>query len=146
RTIASVDTTHTDSVPTVARQTRVGNGRISGSVVAITDGRPLANAQISISGGPRTRANDRGEWTLSDAPAGTRMIEVRAVGYYPERRTVDIIPGAPAVRVALFTFKAMLDTVRTTAGRVLYGSERAGFDDRRRNGLGYYMTDNDIEK
>ena len=81
------------------RAVRAGIGRVSGIVRAIAGGRPLAGAQVSFVDGPSTRANARGEWTLSDAPSGTRTLEVRALGYYPERRVVDVVDGAPSVAV-----------------------------------------------
>jgi hypothetical protein len=127
------------------RQTRLGEGRLSGSAVAALDGRPLGGADIGIVDGPHTRANQQGEWTLVDAPGGTRMLEVRAVGFYPIRRPVDVVDGAPAIRVALPTLKAVLDTVRITAAR-LADRHNSGFEDRRHIGQGRYVTPEDIQR
>jgi hypothetical protein len=112
----------------------VGDGRVSGTVLAAASGTPLAGAVVRLVNGPETRTDAQGAWTLGDAPAGTRMLEVRAVGFYPARRPVDVIGGAPPVRVALSTFKAVMDTVRITAARA--GENLAGFMDRRRRGGG----------
>jgi hypothetical protein len=95
--------------------------------------------------GPRTRTNERGEWTLVDAPPGTRTLEVRALGYYPERRAVDVVAGVPAVRVVLSTLKAVLDTVKVMASRLKSG-DRTGFAERRRSGAGHYLTSEDIAR
>src|SRR4051812_32069905 len=92
-------------------------GALSGSVAAIADGRPIGGADVGIVGGPRTRANDRGQWTLADAPAGTRMLEIRAVGYTADRRPVDVIERGPTVRTALATTSALLDTVNVRGTR-----------------------------
>jgi hypothetical protein len=124
---------------------RAGDGRLTGIIVAAVDGRPLGGAQVGIVDGPRTRANDRGEWTLGEVPLGTRVLEVRAVGYYPTRQPIDIVDGGRAVRVALPTLKAVLDTVRVTAAR-LADRHNSGFEDRRRTGLGHYLTPEDIER
>ena len=136
---------HSDSLAPPPRRIHVGDGRISGSVVALAGGQPLGGALISVVGGPETRANDRGEWTLTNSPIGTRMLEVRAVGYYPERRLVDVIPGTRPVRVALATLKAVLDTVRITAGRVR-GRDLTAFNARRHTGLGHYLTAEDVAR
>ena len=146
RTVVAADTVQTADAPVpVPRLMHVGDGQLSGTVIAGDGGRPVAGAQVSIADGPRTRANERGEWTLLNAPMGTRMLEVRAVGYYPERRAVNVVAGAPAIRVELSTFRAVLDTVRITAAR-LADRHRSGFDDRRRMGLGRFMTPEDIAR
>ena len=121
-----------------------GDVRLSGTVVAEADGRPIADALVSITEGPQTRANARGEWTFTNAPAGTRMIEVRALGFYPERRPVHMVPGALPVRIALPTLKAVLDTVRVRAAR--YNRDRSGFSQRAHTGPGRYMTSADIAR
>ncbi len=127
------------------RRIHLGNGKLSGTVVAVNSGRPLAGAQVAIANGPQTRANERGEWTLADAPAGTRMLEVRAVGYYPARQTVDVIDGAAPVRVALATFKSVLDTMKVIADYDRF-SNYAGFRERSRSGLGRFFTDADLAR
>jgi hypothetical protein len=123
------------AVPAAAAS--AGAPRVAGVVVAAVGGRPLANAQVGIVGGAPVRTNDRGEWALADAPAGTRMLEVRAVGFYPVRRPIDVVAGAAPVRVALSTLKAVLDTVKVMAAR---RGDRNGFEERRRTGAGRYVT------
>jgi len=120
-------------------------GSLMGTVVAAANGRPLAGARIALHGGPEARADDNGEWTLAGAPAGTRMLEVRAVGYYPERRIVDVVNGAPQVRSSLWTMEAVLDTVRVTA-MTLRDVNMRGFAERRRRGIGHFMTPEDVAR
>jgi hypothetical protein len=91
------------------------------------------------------KVNARGEWTIADAPTGTRMLEVRAVGYYAQHRPVDVIANAPPVHVTLSTFRAVLDTVRVTA-RIIADRHDSGFEYRRRSGAGRYLTAEDIER
>lgn len=135
----------TDSV--AAKQVRVhyGNGRLTGTVIASLGNKPLSGAQVSIIGGPHASTNENGEFSISDAPMGTRMIEVRSLGYYPDRRRVDIVNGAPPVKFVLSTFKAVLDTVRVRARR-LADVHDSGFEERRRSGMGKYLTSDDIAK
>jgi hypothetical protein len=134
-----------DTLAPAPRRLRTGDGRLAGTVVSAVERQPLAGARVGIAGGPQTRANERGEWTLVNVPGGTRTLEVRAVGYYPQRRSVNVVAGAPPVRVALSTLKAVLDTVRVTAARVR-DRHRSGFEDRRRTGHGRYITLEDIAR
>src|SRR5207247_6912566 len=117
----------------VALPPLVGDGILKGVVIASAGGKPVSGAHVNLEDGPRTDANERGEWTIADAPLGTRMLVVRAVGYYPDRRVVNVVDGAPLVRVSLPTLKAVLDTVRVTATR-LFDRDRNGFQARRRTG------------
>jgi hypothetical protein len=133
-----------DTATTRFRRLRMGDGHLSGTVVT-PDGRPLSGARVGIPEGPQTRTNDRGHWTLADTPLGTRILEVRAISYYPERRAVDVAADTPPVRVVLSTLEAVLDTVRVTAARL--ADHGSGFEDRRRNSaLGRFLTREDIAK
>ena len=120
-------------------------GRLTGTVVSATNGERLAGATISVSGGKAVRADDRGEWTLSDLPLGTRNIEIKAVGFYPEHRGVHVTAGAPTLRVGLSSLRAVLDTVRIRAAR-LQEKRESGFEERRRTGAGFYLTADQIAK
>ena len=134
-----------DSLARAPRRMRTGDGRLTGFVLAAVGGRRLGGALVSIVDGPQVRANDAGEWTLSDAPVGSRMLEVRAVGYYPERRQVNVTAGAPPITVTLSTLESVLDTVRiiARAGRT---REIQGFIERRRSGLGHFLTAEDVAR
>ena len=132
-----------DTVPRRVMQS--GDGRLSGTVASVSTGAPIPGAQVVLADGPEATTNDKGEWTLVDIPLGTRTLEVRALGYYPERRPVNVFMGAPAVHVALTTFRAVLDTVRVTASR-WRDEHRLGFEARRRQGLGRYITADEIAR
>ena len=125
---------------------QTGNIRLTGTVVTAAEGRPLTDALVSIVGGPQARTNESGQWTIGNAPPGTRMLEVRSVGYYPERRPVNVFAGAAPVHITLSTLKAVLDTVRVTASRVT-DQNRSGFMERRRSiGTGKFLTAEDIAR
>ena len=146
---AALDEIMKDSVPrdtTPRRSLRVGDGHLTGTVLTFPERRPLAQAHLRIVGGAEVLSNDRGEWAISDAPTGTRTLEVRKIGYYPEQRTVNVIANAAPVRFELSTMKAMLDTVRVRAIR-LYDPAAADFD-KRRNTLGYgkFLNSQDIAR
>lgn len=116
------------------------DARVTGLVIAGANQTPLANAQVTISGAAPVRTNALGEWNVADAPLGTRALDVRAVGYYPEHRTIDVLDGMASQRVVLSTMKAVLDTVRI---RAVGGQTRdlMEFEARRRaSGTGTYVT------
>ncbi len=121
----------------------VGSTRMSGRVRANGNGKPLAGASVRIVNGPQARTNDAGEWTITDAPSGTRQLEVRAVGYYPERTVVDVVEGARPAEVYLATFQSVLDTMKVRAKFDRF-VEMAGFRDRAKSGLGRFLTADDI--
>ncbi len=127
------------------RRVRTGSGYLSGTVVTAIGGRAIGGAQVEIVNGPETRANERGEWALENVPAGTRMLEVRALGFSPARHYVHVVPGGPSVTVELATLSAVLDTVKVRSSRI-WGHNLAGFFERRRQGAGRFLTDEDIAK
>lgn len=146
RTVLSAPTARpADTIASRPVGVHYGNGRVTGTVIAGATGKPLAGAQVTIIGGPRVTANANGEFILTDAPMGTRMLEVRSLGYYPDRRRVDVVKGAPALRVVLSTFRAVLDTVKIRARR-LADRHDSGFEERKRSGVGKYLTAEDISK
>lgn len=118
---------------------------LRGTVSSSDGSRPLAGATVRMLGGGEARANARGEWTLAAASAGTRMLEVRAIGFYPQRHAVDVVAGAPPLFLSLLTFQEVLDTVRVVVSRVNDRSE-GGFDRRRRTSLGNFFTEADLAR
>jgi len=127
------------------RTRRTGSARVQGVVVAADGGRGLAGAMVTVPGGPVARANASGEFTLSNAPTGTRVLEVRAVGHFPERRVVDLLDSTPPTRFALNSLQAVMDTVRATALRN-GTSNLAAFEQRRREGQGQYLGAEEIRR
>ncbi len=145
RTVVMGDTSASaDTLAPVPRRLHTGDGHLRGTVIN-AGGQPLSGARVSIIDGPQTRTNESGEWTLHNAPVGTRMLEVRSVGYYPDRRPVDVVVGAPPVWTALSTMKAVLDTVRVVAAH-RSRFEQSGFEERRHTAAGRFLTAMEIEK
>jgi hypothetical protein len=130
----------------VERRVHTGNGHLAGTIVTVADGVPVANAQVNIIDGPTTHTNERGEFSFVNAPAGTQMIEIRLLGYYPSRRYVNIVGDAPRVKIALSTLKAVLDTVKIIASRLPKGPDDGGFAKRIRMGQGHFITPQDVVK
>ena len=128
----------------LSRPRRRGTGTLRGTVLAASNGRAIEGARVSVADGDESISNVMGEWTLSAVPQGTRILEVRAVGYYPTRLSVNVFPGAPPLRLMLPTLKTVLDTIRVHAS---FATERQiEFNDRRRKGAGRYLTPSDIAR
>lgn len=111
---------------------------LAGVVRAMRDARPLANALVSV-GGRSTRTDDAGRWRIADAPAGTRTVEVRAVGYFPVRQLAQVVAGAPPLVTTLATLRSVLDTVKVLANYNRY-SLLQEFSQRARGGMGRFLT------
>jgi Carboxypeptidase regulatory-like domain len=133
-----------DSTALAGSRILTGDGRLSGVVVAALGGRPLGGARVGIANGPQTRADERGQWILTAVPTGTRTLEVKAVAHYPVVMPVDVIDGAPPIRVAMLTLKSVLDTVMITATRKGSRNAMEFMNRRRSSGGGRFLTSADI--
>ncbi|HUQ18362.1 MAG TPA: SusC/RagA family TonB-linked outer membrane protein [Gemmatimonadaceae bacterium] len=70
-------------------------GIIRGRVIDAGTQRPVDAAQVTIAGtGLRAVTNASGEFTISGAPAGSRDVSVRRIGYSRAAKTVTIQSGA----------------------------------------------------
>ncbi|MEP6781819.1 MAG: carboxypeptidase regulatory-like domain-containing protein [Gemmatimonadaceae bacterium] len=135
-----------DSLARNPKRLFAGDGFLTGTVIASDSKLPVSNARVSIVDGPQTITNERGEWTLRNIASGTRTLDVRALGHYPDHRAIDVINDAPTVRVELTTLKAVLAEVKITATRL--GSRNyVEFEERRKSaGMGRFLTAADIAK
>ena len=136
----------TDSLLIQTGPRRAGDGRVSGTVVAANAGRALAGARVGIRNGPQTRTDERGAFTLTGIPTGTRMLDVRAVAHAPLAMPVDVVEGAAPLRITLVTLKSVLDTVKVRAD-LLGDRNLEGFMRRKRyGGAGRFVTAEDVAK
>ena len=139
--------TVSDSAPAV--EMLRGTGRLRGQVVGAT-GRPIVGARVMVWGtGIETTTGDEGRFSLAALPGGTHTLEVRAVGFSPTQRAVDIVEGtAGSADVELASLGITLDTIRVSAQRV-YTSRREAEWERRlktRSGTGHLIDEAEIEK
>jgi hypothetical protein len=138
-----------DSVPPLPGELlrplpKVGVARFSG-VVRDAGGKVLENVRARITDHRPARTNGHGVFVLDSLAQGTQTLEVRALGYFPESRVVNVTAGAPPDTIRLTSLKAMLDTVRVTAERV-YDADVNGFEQRRRSGVGSYFSHEQIAR
>ena len=87
-----------------------------------------------------TVTNDSGRFVLQAPRSGAYMLNVRRLGFEPQRLAVSISPErAGRVTSTLIRTVPVLPTVTTTAAeRRAYRD--VGFDDRMRAGIGYFLT------
>jgi len=92
-------------------------GRITGTVTAAEDGRPIAGASVSVLGTNRTVfTNGNGIYTIDQVATGSRQIRVRYLGYAPQTKAVAIAANeAVTVNVQLVAAPMQLEGMVVTA-------------------------------
>jgi hypothetical protein len=122
-----------------------GTGSVIGHIQ--TRGKPVLNARVRAGSVERYAYTDSsGAFRLGGVPAGTQTIEVRAIGYAPEARAVNLSPDAETVvNVELTTVKHVMDTIQVVAQR-LYSIDAMGFERRRRSAAGKFFDENDARR
>ena len=125
--------------PTIAR---TGTARLSGKVTS-SDGRPVSGARVSIQDTDISAITDSsGAFKAAGLPAGTRTVDVTAIGYTPTRSAADLHPG----REAVLTISVGAKVTTLGAVNVVATPDRAGFSRRRSGGRGYFLDSKDIEQ
>ena len=111
------------------------------------DGSPLSGAIASVVGTPDSAvAGNDGSFTIRHLPSGTHTLYVRYVGFEPVEVPVELTRRAPqTVLVAMTTPTYVLSPVIVQAQRLAEGYSRVGFDQRKRMGVGQFLTLDDIE-
>lgn len=137
----------TGAVGATDRIVATGDGRLRGVVRAL-DGKPIVGARVSVAGTVgETRTDSGGAFILRGLPEGSRMVEVRALGFWPDESLVEIVGFRDTdVRVTLNDLSGtLLDTVRVRASARMAEALRAGFERRRRSGTGTFIDENVLD-
>jgi len=120
-------------------------GTIDG-VVSDTNFVPLSGAEISIFGTRiRVETGESGRFRIRDVPAGQYLVIVRRVGYRPASGMLEV-PPTDTLRLSY-----TLEGLATTLAPVVVTEHRASlrlaeFEDRRRGGVGQFLTEEQIDK
>ena len=126
-----------------------GAGGVRGTVQTV-DGRPLANAIVGLSAtGLETRTDSAGRFVLTATPTGTWTLAVQALGYAPRQQPIDLMPGDTVAQVVALVRVQAMDTMRVRANatvRTVLGRNLMAFDERRKVGLGRFLTPEDFAK
>ena len=131
--------TKADSAPRVGRATIAGRVTLSGA--------PGGGSRVEIGGTDLvTMTNEKGEFSMSGAPAGTHVLNVRHMGYLAVTVPVNIAArDLNRVNIDMPRFVPVMDPVLVTARRSR-SLDRVGFSERRRSGAGSYVTREEIER
>lgn len=122
-----------------------GSAQLTGAIVA-EGGQPVPGATIRIAAANRSvTAASNGTFGVDSLPAGSHMLDVRAIGFLPLRAAIDMPVEGTVRRTLQLTRLTALDTVRIRAERVYTGGQLAGFERRRKSGAGSFLTVDDIE-
>jgi hypothetical protein len=122
-----------------------GHAVATGRVLDQT-GKAVVGAEISIAGAePKAVTNDSGAFTLAGLPSGTQELDVRKVSYAPMSMPVDLTARAPrTVTILMRPAPPTLAKVNVEASKVEKGLNLVGFTDRKKMGLGHFMTEDQI--
>jgi hypothetical protein len=111
------------------------SGRLTG-VVKDRQGTPLADIQLALDGAAEPVITDvSGRFAFPDAPLGSRMLYVRAIGYQPIGQLVEVRADANEPLEIPFDKIVQLEGVKVTE-KVKVRLDRAEFELRKRAGFG----------
>src|SRR2546428_85981 len=97
-------------------------GRITGTVTAAQDGRPIAGATVMVVGTNRTGATDAsGRYLITDAPSGTQQVRVRLLGFAPLTQPVEV-PLAGGIEDFNPAIIQSIEVLKDAAATAVYGS------------------------
>lgn len=119
-------------------------GSIRG-VVTTAAGVPWSDARIAVVGLDESRTDAEGRFMIRGVPAGTRQMEIFAIGATPALTIADVFPNAIVDVTVQLEKVPMLSGMRTSATRGvrIAASE---FVERRKTGLGYVRDSTDIAR
>jgi len=122
-----------------------GTGIVRGRVRERT-GRPVADAPVRVVADAReTRSGPDGSFTLVGVPAGSRMVEGRAIGYGPATSVADVpTNGTVAVEIT-FDRRAQEMKAITIIGQ-RRRPEYSGFSERMSLGAGRFIDETEMRR
>jgi len=112
-------------------------------------GNPVIGARVSVLGSSgEVRSLEGGEFMVPSVLGGSTTIEVRAVGYDPYRRSIDIRTGPGRENVIDVHLSRSATTLApvTVVDRANSRLLRSGFDQRRRSAAGRFLDEADLER
>jgi hypothetical protein len=131
-----------------ARVSAAQSATLSGTV-ADSLGNAVGGAEVSIvSLGLRATTNYLGEFKFTRLPAGAAIVSVRRLGFVPFSDSVTLVADIITNReFQLATQVARLDSVKVTAQERKYISPGlAEFEERRKEGHGYFVGEDEMRK
>lgn len=132
----------------VAAQVPQGKGSLSGHVVSSVADAPIAGATVQLdSSDLRSVSDSLGGFHLDSIDPGVYLLHVKAIGYEEGAWRVRVHPGQAMDHAFELTPQVVqLPGVSVNARPGLAARHFADFERRRHTGMGYYITQDDIEK
>ncbi len=131
--------------PVARRDLTVGAGTRGAGLrgtVAGADGRLVPQARVVVEEAGSTTSGEDGRFTLTGLPAGTQWLRVRAIGYVPLERALELRDGdTTALALVLGRAPVQLDTISVRGVRPVALQQ---FEERRRLGMGYAQDEADL--
>ncbi|HVH39531.1 MAG TPA: carboxypeptidase-like regulatory domain-containing protein [Gemmatimonadaceae bacterium] len=131
-------------VPTTRAAAQAGVIR---GIVTDTAGRPLRGVEVlSINFKRSTRTDAEGRYVLARLPWGTQLVMARFPGYRAGEKSVSMLDETtPPVNFELHRLVQLIDTVRITSHDGCAAYDIAGFECRRRAGIGQFRGVEEID-
>jgi hypothetical protein len=122
-----------------------GTASVRGTVRG-PDGGPVSDAQVSLLGFPSSvRTNSDGVFSIGSVPAGSQTLDIRAVGFGPQRRSFDLTTRERrSVDITLTRAAQTLASVNIVGRGSRF--DMSGFEDRRKTGFGRFIGPEEIER
>lgn len=123
-------------------------GVVAGVVIVDSLNTPIANADVRIGNADSTRTGPDGRFELLKVPAGVKQIMVRAIGYEPYSQTISVnANGRVELELPLRRDVQQLRAVNVAAAAAPVRARepwRADFEERRKFGLGHFVSDSQL--
>jgi len=109
-------------------------------IVTDSAGRPLENVEVmSVNAKRSSRTGRDGRFVLAKLPFGQQLITARMPGYQPAERAVNMLDAnVPELTLKLRRVVQALDTMRIVSHDGCAAYDFAGFECRRRAGIGQF--------
>jgi hypothetical protein len=133
------DSASRTAVPVSAPRAVPRPARVAGRILTLA-GDGLPNVSVSVDRPVRRALTDaNGRFAIDSVPSGIRTLEVRAIGFQPQRLGVNVRPGEQVDRdITIDRNLAVLGTFVVRASRTATW-DSTGFEERRKKGTGYFF-------
>lgn len=113
-------------------------------IVRDTKGQPVVGANITLASvDTSARTNAAGEFTMTQLPSGSHVLQVRQIGFSPATMLVELRPSQ-TTSVTLDMPSARTLAAVNVRGEYPGSREQEDFNYRRRRGMGYFLTEKDL--
>jgi hypothetical protein len=121
---------------------------LRGTIIGVLTGAagaPFRDARVILSDSVETRSGADGHFTLRDVPAGTRQLDITAIGMTPISVIVDVLPNDTAHVSAEIKKVATLDPVKVK-GVARLSAFYADLEARKKTGFGRMRDSTEIRR